>query len=182
MGTSKLFSKNKLNPVKGAIIEIGSINKWPRVTKTMPLKDLIALKVKTVEKLKSLLSSLTGLKDINLVTTKEIVEKIEAYQYNLTIFKQLNAIANVGNPSEDMYGINACIFQSSDLHVLGRALSSLASKSILLESSDTRDRTLTRDYLYDKIRANKQIIDNHHRIQADYNRKITVTVEYLDIK
>jgi len=182
MGTSKLFSKNKLNPVKGAIIEIGTINKWPRVTKTMPLKDLVSLKVKTVEKIKSLLGSLAGVKDIKLETTKELVEKIEAYQYNLTIFKQLNAIANVGNPSEDMYGINACIFQSGDLHVLNRALSGVASKSILLDSNDTLERTKVRDYLYDKIRANKQIIDNHHRIQASYNRKITVTVEYLDIK
>jgi len=182
MGKSKLFSNNKLNPVKGAIIKVESIRKWPAIKKTMPLKDLIALKVKTVDKIKSLISSLSGLKDINLETAKEITEKIEAYQYNLTIFKQLNAIANVGNPSEDMYGINACIFQSSDLHVLDRALSSLASKSILLESNDTKENTKVRDYLYDKIRANRQIIDNHHRIQAEYNRKITVTIEYLDVK
>jgi len=172
MGTSKLFSKNKLNSVKGAIISVGSINEWTQITKTMSLKDLVVLKSKTVEELKKLLSKLAGMKETDAENIKETLKKIEAYQYNLTIFKQLNAIANVGNPAEDMYGINACIFQSNDLSVLNRNLAMIVIKKNLY----------LKDFLQDKIRDNKQIINNLHRIQSDYNRKISVTVKYLDIK
>ena len=182
MGTSKLFSKNKLNPVKGALIELDSISKFKTVTKTMPLKDLVALKLKTVERIKSLTQTLLSKRVLNLAEIQGIVEKIEALQYNLTVFKQLNAIANVGNPAENMYGINSCIYQSSDLNTLNHTLSSLASKTFTDKDRDTPNLRKIREFLYDKIEANKAIVGNLYRIQTEYNKKIKVTVEYLDVK
>jgi len=182
MGTSKLFSKNKLNPVKGTIIEVEAVSKFKRITKTMPLKDLVALKLKTVERIKSLNNSLLKRKTLKLTEIKETVEKIEALQYNLTIFKQLNAIANVGNPAEGMFGINVCIYQSSDLSGLNHVLLSLASKTMAGKERDTPELVEIRSYAYDKIEANKTIINVHYRTQTEYNKKIKVTVEFLEVK
>ena len=177
MAKSNLFHKNRLDPLFGTIVEVPSIKKWKRITKTMPLKDLIALKMKIVEEIKELSGSLLGSKNLTLKKAEKIVERIEALQYNLNVLKQLNAIANVGNPSEGMFGINACIFQSSDLSGLNSLLAKLNSKMVL---NKDKDKELGM-YIINKIDYNKAIIENLRRTQAEYNRRLKVTVELLDV-
>lgn len=178
MAKSKLFHKNKLEPKYGTIVEVPSLKKWKRVVKTMPLKDLISLKLKTVEQIRDLSGTLMG-KHQTKEKVQDTVEKIEGLQYNLNVFKQINAIANVGNPSADMYGINACIFQSSDLNGMNTLLSRLVTKLTLEEKKENRSDIV--NYLVNKIDDNKEIVELLRKTQSDYNKKIKVTVEYLDV-
>ena len=165
----------------GAILQTDLIKNWPKIVKTMTLQELIELKMKTIEKIKSLLASLVGLRNINKESVKKVVEQIEVLQYNLTIFKQLNAIANVGSPEANMFGINASIFQSADLNALNGALAKVLTKTIVTEEKDTKEMSELRAYLNDKIIKNKSFIGIHHRTQKEYNNRVKVQVEYLAI-
>jgi len=167
----------KSNLLQGIVIEFDSINNYPKIVKDLTLQELIELKQATVTKIKSLVGSLTGRQTISLDYAEKIINQIEALQYNLTIFKQLNAIANVGSPEKNMLGINGCIYQSSDLKSLNLVMNKVAN-TITFKKGDLR----VRDYFHKKIAEYKKVIDSHYREQTKYNSSMKIRVEYLDIK
>jgi len=169
----------KSNFVQGAVVEFDSLKEYKTISKELTLQELIELKQATVAKIKSLVGSLTGSHNLKLEKVKKIINQIEALQYNLTIFKQLNAIANVGSPEKNMLGINGCIFQSSDLKTLNQVLIRINVNKYVKEGTLKTD---LQKYLEEKVSENKKIIDAHYRTQTAYNKSMKIRVKYLDIK
>jgi len=167
----------KSNFVQGVVVQFDSIKKFSTITRELTLQELIELKQATVNKIKSLVGNLTSRPDPAFEFIEKNINLIEALQYNLTIFKQLNAIANVGSPEKNMLGINGCIYQSSDLSTLNSVLQKVIT--LQLHKSDSFN---VRKYLFNKIKENRHIIDNHYRAQTQYNKSMKIRVEYLDIK
>ena len=164
------------NLVQGVIIKSAELNKFNEIAREMTLQQLIELKTTTVNNIKMLSNSLISLPTLTLDKTKEIINKIEALQYNLAIFKQLNAIANVGSPEKNMLGINGCIYQASDLKALNHTLTTLAAKAISIHSSSNLIA-----YLNEKRTANTKLIEKHYRTQSAYNKSMKIYVKYLDV-
>lgn len=167
----------KSNFVQGAVVKFKELENFSEIEREVTLQELIEMKIDTVNKIKALSNSLLSLPKLDLEKTKEIINKIEALQYNLTIFKQLNAIANVGSPEKNMLGINGSIYQASDLKALNHTLSSLVVK--VASANGPSDLV---EYLNTKRRKNARLIEEYYRTQTMYNKSMKIIVRYLDVK
>jgi len=179
MGKPSIIPNKILDPALQAISQSKHLSKWPKVQQEMALTELIQLKLQTIATLKNLANTLLQSNSMSFTKIKNLIEKIEAHQYNLVIFKQLNAIANVGSPDTNMFGINACIFQSGDLKTLNIILNKVISNNI---ENNSKEAITFREDLDTKIQNNETLQKNLYSMQAEYNKNIRVKVEYLVIK
>ena len=165
----------------GTLIETENIRRYKRVQEKMTLCKLMEKKVETESRIKSLIGTLLGHKNYTLDFIKSTNSKIEALQYNMTVFKQLNAIHNAGNPDAGMFGINASIYQAGDAKVLANVLQKVDIRMATTFKEHNEYKTI-RSYLDSQRVKYKGIKDNLYKMQSAFNNKMKVIVEYLIVE
>jgi len=177
MGKNSNIPNKIINPTLKAVLTPPPSTNWVTVIKEMSLKELIELKLRTVTKIKSISAEILNNSKLSEENIKARIKVIEGLQYNLTIFKQLNAIANVGDPDNMTFGINAHIYRSSDLQTLKSIYSKLAYRLFEKDKPSSKFKT----YLDTQVKNCKEKIEDIYFKQANYNKSMRIRVEYLAI-